>query len=197
MKKILFVMLCAILVHYAFAQTYTYRLTKVVNSDTGELLEKINGDKELIYITFTNSKRTCYETDAYGNRINRDNEQPNQNNLLNMCTEGSNYYHKYSNANGIITFKCTYKMYSYKRTHEFVPQYQKVLSGEHDDYLYFSTDYKKLNINNTISSRDYNHQTKTYTESFMNGKHFGDKRTRVYERVDNLQVKENTPKQLW
>ena len=195
MKKILLVILCAIFAHYASAQTYTYRLTKVVDSDTGELLEKHYGDRELIYITFTDNKQTCYETDAYGNRINRDNEQPIPNIIVNISTEGSNYYHKISNTNGIITFKCTYKVYSHERVNIF--QYQKILSGESDIFLYFSTDFKKMNINNRISSRDYNPQTKTYTPSFLNGAHLDGKRTCVYERIESSNANANVPTKLW
>lgn len=197
MKRFLLLVLCTLCVHISFSQTYAYRLTKVVDSDTGEVLAN-RGEKDLIYITFTSDRQTCYETDAYGNRINEDNKQPNPASITNISTEGSNYYRKISSNNGIITFKCTYKVYSYKRSNPVVLTYTKELSGESDDFLYFSTDYKKLNTINKISSRTYNPQTKTYSVSPLNGAYVGGKRTCVYERVDNpTQTNSDTPQKLW
>lgn len=187
MKKYLIIFLCIVSTHYASAQTYAYHLAKVVNSDTGELLESQSEDKTLIYITFTSNHHSCYESNLYGERINKDYD--NSIDITRTSSEGRNYYVWDSNTNGIIAYKCTYKVYSYERS-SAMPTYRMVSSGEADEYLFFSSDYKKLNINGRKSVR--------YTDSLIKGIKTGGKRTLVYERVENsAQANDDIPKQLW
>ena len=194
MNRLLLVILCMFCALSTYAQTFTYKLVKVVHTDTGDLIQdtKINYD-EVIYITFSSNKKTCYKSDEYGNRIITDGEDK----TLSYVSEGTNMYNQLSNKNGIMTFKCTYKLY---RLVGF-PLKHKELSGECDDYLYISTDYKKQNINNDVWSRDYDHQTRTYGKSFKSAPLaiFGGKRTYVYEKISlNIPTQESvTPKHLW
>lgn len=190
MNRLLLVILCMFCALSTYAQTFTYKLVKVVHSDTGDLIQdpKIKYD-EVIYITFSSNKKTCYKSDAYGNRIITDVEDR----TLSYASEGTNMYNQFSNKNGIVTFKCTYKEYRFVG----FPLQHKELSSECDKFLYFSTDYKKLNINNDIWSRDYDHQTRTYGKSFKSvplEAIFG-KCTCVYEKISTQESV--TPKHLW
>lgn len=118
-------MLCCVGVS---AQTHTYKYLFTVNTDTG-VKSKTFGDSYRVYVTFTNNKRLCYQSDQNGVRMSD----------IISRGEGYNEYHYESIANGILSYKSTevnYAIYFGKK----VPVGKPIIV-----YMNFSTDYERLN----------------------------------------------------
>ena len=163
------------------AQTYAYRFVKAVNSNTGELISNYYAE-EIVYITFCSGKAVCYKSDANVNRIKS---------TASKMTNNNDVYSKLASRNGIVTYKCTFKIYEQKSAIAF----DRVETGEGYMYLHFSTDYNRLNIINDTSYTSYaNPLIPTNTPPLKLG---GDKtRTLVYEKIKDLSG-EVMPDKLW
>ncbi|MBQ5844092.1 MAG: hypothetical protein IIW52_04470 [Alistipes sp.] len=118
------------------AQTYCYKYLYTVNSDTGE--KSMGGLKaHNIYITFTNNKNYCYESDKNG--IKKEWQDPVY--ISGIFKEGANQFYYTSSNNGMFTYRCVMK------TCQHTFNGKNVIS-ETIFFKTFSRDYKRLNSKN-------------------------------------------------
>lgn len=132
MKKLLILlsilMLCSV---GASAQTYTYKYLFSVEKDTG-VKKKHFKEGHKRYITFTNGKSFCYNSDQNG-------VKKAQTSFGFLPIEGANEYHYDSNNNGIRLYKCITRSYT-------ISAYgNKQIVTETVYYYNFSSDYERLN----------------------------------------------------
>lgn len=124
----------------AFAQTYTYKYLYTVNTETGVKTNEYSSGRT-IYVTFTNGKNMCYQSDKNGVKIKAYN--PMQ--IYGTWEEGRDEYHYASSSSGMLSYK------QLLRTYHYDANFKKALLSETIAYYNFSTDYNRLN---TIWGKD-------------------------------------------
>lgn len=117
----------------AEAQTYCYRSAYRVNKDTGVKEEQYHS---LSYYTFNSNKSFCYLSDENGMAANSSNNRFGMNLTR---TKGWGEYRYVKTENDVHIYKGTVESYAmvYGSGYE--------LYETQDTYLYFSSDYSKLN----------------------------------------------------
>lgn len=157
-KLVLFLIVLFACNGVAEAQTYYYKLTSKVNPDTG--VKKSYSDN--MYITFTNNKNVCYESDKEGNKKYDKHAELGTNGATGRFGYVSNtiygpfgpivsqpcpaaifrkcdgVFHYSRSINGMYEYKCYYYDYYCNGNND------KVEDGYL--YIYYSTDYQRINM---------------------------------------------------
>ncbi len=143
MKRLFCILASAILLcTQSFAEIKTYKYVYSVNPLTGE---KTQGKSHLVYFYFNSNKTRCYEVNSKGERIGEDwNKRYKTQSFL-----YDNDYQYKETKNGMVVYyclviyeKCTYKYDPWSMT----SSYTLTSHDEWDNHVYFSTDYKKMNM---------------------------------------------------
>ena len=126
----------------AFSQTYYYKVLYKVNPSTGERKEASGG----FYVTFTNNKQNCYESDSEGFQINYFSSNkfltPQATYMSALgpgTTESTGVYTYHQRNSKVVTYKLAVS-YSY-------PQPMTLSRTTTTGYWYvsFSPDYSRVN----------------------------------------------------
>lgn len=128
---------------YSFSQTtiaYQYQYT--VDTSSGEKIDKSNefaGGRYTEYYTFNSDKSVCQKTNADGRPY-----KP----IAYYNHEGYETYHYVKTENGVRIYKCVHSYYKTSSVSWDGNQFVNNYSGytEEISYLYFSMDYKKINV---------------------------------------------------
>ena len=133
------------------AQTYYYKLTEKVDPQTG-VRTSYYGQ---IYVTFTQEGRYCYESDKGGRSLS--NGSPREMTVTagpqmtleynTSLTCSCDYTFKYiGEKNNMYQYRCEYKMIKSPVVHFPYGYNRPVTSNTYYNYVNFSTDFKRINI---------------------------------------------------
>ncbi len=115
-------------------QTFCYKHLYNVDKKTGVKME--SRQKDLCYFTFNSNKSFCYLSDENGIKKN-----PSQMPFSTSRTKGANEYKYIGKENNMYIFKATVETLGFN---PMAVNGQQLLFTQYQ-YLYFSTDYKRLN----------------------------------------------------
>lgn len=145
MKRLFCILASAILLcTQSFAEIKTYKYVYSVNPLTGE---KTQGKSYLKYMYFSSDKSNCYEVDAQGKRKGQDLSQR----YKTTSYFSTNDYYYQTTKNNMIVYKCRviYEQCTYKYDPwSMTSSYTVTSHDEWDIHVYFSPDYKKMNMPN-------------------------------------------------
>lgn len=140
MRYILLILCLFVAANTVSAQTYYYKFLYAVNPETGEKTKEY-GD---VYVTFSNNKKTCYESDENG-YAKRDTEynhlRPSRYSAAMAECSSDGIFRYFSNSNDVITYRLEYTVY-FGMYNIFTTR----VSEKHYRYLNFSKDLSRLNI---------------------------------------------------
>lgn len=138
------------------AQTYYYKIISKVNPETGVK----SSCSDNMYITFTSNKNVCYKSDQSGNKTSGGYDKRKE-----FGTSGLNYLGNYVGASEYGCFRECDGVFHYSRSINSMYEYKcyyydyhliwgggRVKDEEGYLYIYFSTDYQRLNFRSQESN---------------------------------------------
>lgn len=134
MKKITLILATLFIYNLAVSQTLCYKHVYNVNKKTGVKSE--SSHNSLYYYTFNANKSYCYLSDENGMKM-----KPSQMPFSTSRTKGANEYNYVRKENGMYIFKATEQTFGFN---PMAANGQQLLFTQYR-YLYFSSDYKRLN----------------------------------------------------